>query len=486
MNNIELITNGSIKEIREAVINRKLYTTELVNFFIQRIKNNKINSFISLYEDDALKRAEELDKKLKNCEKPGKLFGIPYAVKDNIAVKGYEVTCASKMLKNYKATYNATVINKLNDEDAIFLGKTNLDEFAMGSSTETSYFGTTLNPWDNNRVPGGSSGGSAAAIASRESVFALGSDTGGSIRQPAAFCGVTGLKATYGFVSRFGLVAFASSLDQVGPIGRSAEDLELIFSIISGFDEKDTTTKKIENYKVSEPTKRKFNIAYTNDIFGEEISPDIKNNILSILNLLKEEGHSISEVTFNFSKHSVPVYQILSCSEASSNLARYDGIRYGYQTKSYKSLLDLYNRSRGEGFGEEVKRRILFGTYILMAKNNALYTSSFKVSRLIRKNLENIFTEYDVFITPTTFSPPFKIGEIIDDPIKMHHSDAFTSICNLSGNPGISIPLGLTGNNLPIGMQIIAKRFDENNLFQFAKYIQSITDYHKCLPEGVK
>lgn len=486
MNNSELLIKGSIKEIREAVINRELHINELVNFFIRRIKNNRINSFISLNESDVLKRAEELDKKLKNSGKPGKLFGIPYAVKDNIAVKGYEMTCASKMLQNYKATYNATVINRLNNEDAIFLGKTNLDEFAMGSSTETSYFGTTLNPWDKSRVPGGSSGGSAAAIASRESVFALGSDTGGSIRQPAAFCGVTGLKATYGCVSRFGLVAFASSLDQIGPIGRSAEDLELVFSVINGFDEKDTTTKRVENYNITELTKKKFNIAYTNDIFNKGISPDIKNSILSILNLLKEEGHNISEVAFNFSKHSVPVYQILSCSEASSNLARYDGIKYGYQTKSYKSLFDLYNRSRGEGFGEEVKRRILFGTYILMAKNNALYTSSFKVSRLIRENLENIFTKYDVFITPTTFNPPFKIGERIDDPIKMHHSDAFTSICNLSGNPGISVPIGLTGNNLPIGMQIITKRFDENNLFQFARYIQSITDYHKCLPEGVK
>ncbi len=483
MDKRELLLNGTIKEIKDAIEKKQISVEETVRFFINRIKKNNLNSFVEIYESEALARAKELDQIVKQSGIKGKLFGIPFALKDNIAVKGHKLTCASKMLQNYEATYNSTVYERIISEGGVLIGRTNMDEFAMGSSTETSFYGNTLNPWDRKRVPGGSSGGSAAAVAAREVVFALGSDTGGSIRQPASFCGVTGLKPTYGRVSRFGLVAFASSLDQIGPICRSAEDAERVFSVINGFDRRDSTSKDIEKYTYSDYSPKKFKIAVSNDINDPNLNGDIRKNIQNLLDQLKEDGNTVEEIDFGFSKYSVPVYQILSCSEASSNLARYDGIRYGYRAAEYDSLFDMYKKTRGEGFGEEVKRRILFGTYILMAKNSALYASSFKVSRLIRDKLKETFEDFDILITPTTFNAAFKFGEKIEDPIQMHHSDALTSICNLSGNPGLSIPAGFTKERLPAGIQIITKRFDEDNMFRFAKYVQKKSDWHKALPK---
>ncbi|NIA23064.1 MAG: Asp-tRNA(Asn)/Glu-tRNA(Gln) amidotransferase subunit GatA [Proteobacteria bacterium] len=479
----ELLLNGTIGQILSAVKGGNITVEGTVRFFIERIKKNNLNTFIEIYEEEAVKKAREADRKVAAGDVRGAFFGIPFALKDNIAVKGHKLTCASNMLRDYTATYNSTVYEKIEAEGGILIGRTNMDEFAMGSSTETSFYGSTLNPWDRNRVPGGSSGGSAAAVAAREVVFALGSDTGGSIRQPAAFCGVTGLKPTYGRVSRYGLVAFASSLDQIGPICRSAEDAERVFSVINGFDKKDTTSKEVEKYDFTDYSPKKFKVAVSNDLNDTNLNPDIKLSLSNLLNDIKRDGHNVEGVDFDFSKYSVPVYQILSCSEASSNLARYDGIRYGYRTEKYDSLFDMYKKTRGEGFGEEVKRRILFGTYILMAKNSALYASSFKVARLIRDKLKGTFEKYDILITPTTFNPAFKFGEKIDDPIQMHHSDALTSICNLSGNPGISIPAGFSREGLPIGLQIITKRFDEKTMFQFAKYLQSKSNWHRALPE---
>ena len=483
MNNKELLLNATIEEIITALKGGEISVEEMVRFFIERIKNNNLNTFVEIYEDEAIERAREADRKLAMGNIHGTLFGIPFALKDNIAVKGHKLTCASRMLLDYTATYDSTVYKRIESEGGILIGRTNMDEFAMGSSTETSFYGNTLNPWDRSRVPGGSSGGSAAAVAAREVVFALGSDTGGSIRQPAALCGVTGLKPTYGRVSRYGLVAFASSLDQIGPICRSAEDAERVFTVINGFDERDTTSKEVEKYNLTDNTTRQFKVAVSNDLNDTHLNPDIKLNLLNLLNDIKADGNIVEEIDFDFSKYSVPVYQILSCSEASSNLARYDGIRYGYRAEKYDSLFDMYKKTRGEGFGEEVKRRILFGTYILMAKNSALYASSFKVARLIRNKLKETFTKYDILITPTTFNTAFKFGEKIDDPIQMHHSDALTSVCNLSGNPGLSIPAGFSRDGLPVGLQIITKRFDEKTMFQFAKYVQTKSDWHRALPE---
>jgi aspartyl-tRNA(Asn)/glutamyl-tRNA(Gln) amidotransferase subunit A len=468
-----------IKELHQKLINKEITATELVSNYFNVIKNKDkdINAFLTLLEEKALNEAQQIDSKIKKGEEIGLLAGIPYATKDNILVRGIKTTAGSKILENYIASYNATVVEKLNKEGAILLGKTNLDEFAMGSSTENSAFFTTKNPFDLSRVPGGSSGGSAAAVAARMSVFALGSDTGGSIRQPAAFCGVVGFKPSYGAVSRYGLISMASSLDVIGPFTTSVEDAEIIFKTISGKDPMDSTSHdvfqdenqqlKIENLKIGLP--KEFFVAG----LDEEIKNKIEEVVTKIKNLFQI---SVSEVSLPSAASALPCYYIIMPAEVSSNLARYDGIRYAAiknLQSEIQNLKDLYFQTRGKGFGKEVRRRVILGTYVLSkGYYDAYYKKAQRVRRLIVNEFQKAFEEVDFLITPTTPTPPFKIGEKANDPLAMYLSDIFTVSSNIGGVPAINIPIGFTKNNLPIGMQIIGPYNSDFKLLEFAKLIE--------------
>lgn len=468
-----------IKELHQKLINKEITATELVSNYFNVIKNKDkdINAFLTLLEEKALNEAQQIDSKIQKGEEVGLLAGIPYAVKDNILVRGIKTTAGSKILENYIASYNATVVEKLDKEGAILLGKTNLDEFAMGSSTENSAFFTTKNPFDLSRVPGGSSGGSAAAVAARMSVFALGSDTGGSIRQPAAFCGVVGFKPSYGAVSRYGLISMASSLDVIGPFTTSVEDAEIIFKTISGKDPMDSTSHdvfqdenqqlKIENLKIGLP--KEFFVAG----LDEEIKNKIEEVVTKIKNLFQV---SVSEVSLPSAASALPCYYIIMPAEVSSNLARYDGIRYAAiknLQSEIQNLKDLYFQTRGKGFGKEVRRRVILGTYVLSkGYYDAYYKKAQRVRRLIVNEFQKAFEEVDFLITPTTPTPPFKIGEKANDPLAMYLSDIFTVSSNIGGVPAINIPIGFTKNNLPIGMQIIGPYNSDFKLLEFAKLIE--------------
>ena len=468
-----------IKELHQKLINKEITATELVSNYFNVIKNKDkdINAFLTLLEEKALNEAQQIDSKIQKGEEVGLLAGIPYATKDNILVRGIKTTAGSKILENYIASYNATVVEKLDKEGAILLGKTNLDEFAMGSSTENSAFFTTKNPFDLSRVPGGSSGGSAAAVAARMSVFALGSDTGGSIRQPAAFCGVVGFKPSYGAVSRYGLISMASSLDVIGPFTTSVEDAEIIFKTISGKDPMDSTSHdvfqdenqqlKIENLKIGLP--KEFFVAG----LDEEIKNKIEEVVTKIKNLFQV---SVSEVSLPSAASALPCYYIIMPAEVSSNLARYDGIRYAAiknLQSEIQNLKDLYFQTRGKGFGKEVRRRVILGTYVLSkGYYDAYYKKAQRVRRLIVNEFQKAFEEVDFLITPTTPTPPFKIGEKSNDPLAMYLSDIFTVSSNIGGVPAINIPIGFTKNNLPIGMQIIGPYNSDFKLLEFAKLIE--------------
>jgi len=468
-----------IKELHQKLINKEITATELVsNYFnVIKDKDKDINAFLTLLEEKALNEAQQIDSKIQKGEEVGLLAGIPYATKDNILVRGIKTTAGSKILENYIASYNATVVEKLDKEGAILLGKTNLDEFAMGSSTENSAFFTTKNPFDLSRVPGGSSGGSAAAVAARMSVFALGSDTGGSIRQPAAFCGVVGFKPSYGAVSRYGLISMASSLDVIGPFTTSVEDAEIIFKTISGKDPMDSTSHdvfqdenqqlKIENLKIGLP--KEFFVAG----LDEEIKNKIEEVVTKIKNLFQV---SVSEVSLPSAASALPCYYIIMPAEVSSNLARYDGIRYAAiknLQSEIQNLKDLYFQTRGKGFGKEVRRRVILGTYVLSkGYYDAYYKKAQRVRRLIVNEFQKAFEEVDFLITPTTPTPPFKIGEKSNDPLAMYLSDIFTVSSNIGGVPAINIPIGFTKNNLPIGMQIIGPYNSDFKLLEFAKLIE--------------
>ncbi len=441
-----------------------------------------------------LKRIEEVDNKVKayitvnesmvedaKSAKDGRLSGIPIAVKDNICTKGVKTTCASKILYNFVPPYDATVIEKMKAEGYVLSGKTNLDEFAMGSSTENSAFFTTRNPWDLERVPGGSSGGSAAAVAADMCIASLGSDTGGSIRQPAAFCGVVGLKPTYGRVSRYGLVAFASSLDQIGPITKTVEDAAYLLEIISGKDPMDSTSAPVgvERFteKLSEDVKG-LKVALPKEYFAEGIQKEVKEAVLSAVRLLEGEGVFAEEVSLPHTEYAVATYYIVAPAEASSNLARYDGVKYGYRAKGFSGLVDMYFKTRSEGFGDEVKRRIMLGTYSLASGYyDAYYLRAKKVRTLIKRDFEKVFESFDVVITPTSPTTAFRIGEKVSDPLTMYLSDIFTISANLAGVPAISIPCGVDENGLPIGLQIIAKPFDEATLLKVAYRIQELVGF---------
>ncbi|WP_400245302.1 Asp-tRNA(Asn)/Glu-tRNA(Gln) amidotransferase subunit GatA [Niallia sp. JL1B1071] len=474
-------------DLQELLHKKEISVTDLVKESYNRIKNvdEKVQAFLTLDEENALSHASALDRKLVNGEHSGSLFGMPIGIKDNIVTKDLRTTCSSKILENFQPIYNATVMDKLQAAGAITIGKLNMDEFAMGSSTENSYYQKTKNPWNLETVPGGSSGGSAASVAAGEVLFSLGSDTGGSIRQPAAFCGVVGLKPTYGRISRFGLVAFASSLDQIGPITRTVEDNAFLLNAISGLDPMDSTSANVE---VPDFTKgltgdiKGMKIAVPKEYLAEGVNEAVRQSVLDALKVLEKLGATWEEVSLPHSKYALATYYLLSSSEASANLSRFDGVRYGYRADDVETLIDLYKRSRAEGFGDEVKRRIMLGTFALSSGYyDAYYKKAQKVRTLIKKDFEDVFEKYDVIIGPTTPTPAFKLGENVDDPLTMYANDILTIPVNLAGVPGISVPCGFS-NGLPLGLQIIGKHFDEASVYKVAYAFEQATDYHKQKP----
>jgi aspartyl-tRNA(Asn)/glutamyl-tRNA(Gln) amidotransferase subunit A len=477
-----------ISELKELLHKKEITVSDLVDESYKRIQevDDKVGAFLTLNEENARTYAKELDEALESRNEFGLLFGMPIGIKDNIVTKGLRTTCASKILENFDPIYDATVMKHLQTAEAVTIGKLNMDEFAMGSSTENSGFKPTRNPWNLETVPGGSSGGSAAAVAAGEVPFSLGSDTGGSIRQPAAFCGVVGLKPTYGRISRFGLVAFASSLDQIGPITRNVEDNAYLLQAISGVDEMDSTSANVEvpDFLSSLTGDVKgLKIAVPKEYLGEGVQEEVKQSVLDALKVLEGLGATWEEVSLPHSKYALATYYLLSSSEASANLSRFDGVRYGYRTDNAENLIDLYKQSRAEGFGNEVKRRIMLGTFALSSGYyDAYYKKAQKVRTLIKKDFEDVFEKYDVIIGPTTPTPAFKIGENVKDPLTMYANDILTIPVNLAGVPGISVPCGLS-NGLPLGLQIIGKHFDESTIYRVAYAFEQATEHHKAKPE---
>ena len=448
----------------------KLSLKENVSFFLDQIKEKEnLNAFNFVF-DDCIDQAENIEAKIKS-DKGGQLAGMVVAVKDVLAIKDKPLTCSSKILNDFISLYTADAVQKIIDEDAIIIGKTNCDEFAMGSSNENSAFGSVKNPIDNSRVPGGSSGGSAVAVAANLCDIALGTDTGGSIRQPAAFCGVFGLKPTYGRVSRFGLTAFASSFDSIGPFAKNVDDISLVLSVISGHDEKDSTSQDIPNFCYKEDFNYKYKIGLPKEYFGLGLNTEIREAINAVVERLIKAGHQIIEIELPHTKYSIATYYILTTAEASSNLARFDGARYGYRSNESQNLTSMYLNSRSEGFGNEVKRRIMLGTYVLSAGYyDAYYRKAQKVRRLLKQDFDKAFLQVDIILTPTTPTTAFKIGEKTNDPLEMYLEDIYTTSANLVGIPGINIPIGKDSNGLPIGMQLMANLFEEEKLIQLSKF----------------
>jgi aspartyl-tRNA(Asn)/glutamyl-tRNA(Gln) amidotransferase subunit A len=476
-----------LQEIHNRLAKKELSVTDLVQASFQRVKevDDKVKAFLTLDEENAAAKARELDKQFTDRQERGLLTGLPAGIKDNICTEGIRTTCASKLLTNYDPIYSATVVKKLNEAGAITVGKLNMDEFAMGGSNENSGFHPTHNPWNLEYVPGGSSGGSAAAVAAGEVYFALGSDTGGSIRQPASYCGIVGLKPTYGLVSRFGLVAFASSLDQIGPLTKNVEDAAYVLQSIAGHDAYDSTSADVEipDYLSALTGDVKgLKIAVPKEYMGEGLDPQVKQRIMEALSVLEGLGAAWEEVSLPHSEYALAAYYLLASSEASSNLARYDGIRYGVRASNAQNLLDVYKQSRSEGFGDEVKRRIMLGTYALSSGYyDAYYLKAQKVRTLIKQDFDNIFEKYDVVIGPTAPTTAFKIGEQVNDPLTMYLNDIYSIPVNLAGIPGISVPCGFA-EGLPVGLQIMGKAFDESTVLRIAHAFEQATDHHKLRP----
>lgn len=468
-------------EINDGVRNKKFSAREVVEAHLDRIEkyDGKVKSFLNVDRDGALAVADKVDEKVKNGEVVGKLAGVPIAIKDNFCIDGKKTTCASKILESYTAPYTAEVINRIQAEDGIIIGKTNLDEFAMGSSTENSAFQTTRNPWDTERIPGGSSGGSAAAVAAGFAPLSLGSDTGGSIRQPASLCGCVGMKPTYGMVSRYGLVAFGSSLDQIGPFARTIEDTALLMDVISGYDSKDSTSAEIEKSDFTKEIKndvKGLRIGIPEEYFGEGLDSEVEACIKNVISELEKDGAEIKKVSLPLTKYALPVYYIVATAEASSNLARYDGVHYGHRTKDAGDIIDLFSKSREEGFGAEVKRRIMLGTYVLSAGYyDAYYLRALKVRTKIAQDFEKVFSECDVIITPTSPTVAFKMGEKTSDPLSMYLSDVYTLSTNLAGIPGISLPCG-KANGLPVGVQLMCPHFKDAYMLSVAQKIEGLVN----------
>ena len=459
----------SIESLSQMIQNKTIRPSELIEDTFVNIEKDDtvINSFLALDKEAALEKAKTMD----NETPSGKLFGIPMGIKDNIVTKDVETTCASKILEGFNSVYDATVMNKLNAENGILVGKLNMDEFAMGGSTENSFYKKTVNPFDHKAVPGGSSGGSAAAVAASLVPFSLGSDTGGSIRQPASYCGVVGMKPTYGRVSRFGLVAFASSLDQIGPITRNVKDNATVLEVISGLDPHDSTSAPVDNVDFTSQIDKDIKglrVAVPKEYLGEGVSEEVKASVQAAIKALEKMGATVEEVSLPNSKYGVATYYILSSSEASANLARFDGIRYGYQAEGAQNLEELYKKTRQEGFGDEVKRRIMLGTYALSSGYyDAYYKKAQKVRTLIKQDFERVFENYDIIVGPTAPTTAFDIGAQINDPLTMYANDILTIPINLAGLPSMSIPCG-ESNGRPIGLQLIGKPFDEKTLYNVA------------------
>ncbi len=462
----------TVHELLEKLEKKELTSQEIVESYLKRIdeKEDDVQAFVTKAGEKALEKAKEIDKKRENGEKISKFAGIPIGIKDNMCTKGEKTTCSSKMLENFVSPYDATVVNKINDEEIISLGKLNMDEFAMGGSTEYSYFHPTYNPWNLSKVPGGSSGGSAAAVAANLVPWALGSDTGGSIRQPASLCGVVGLKPTYGLISRYGLVAFASSLDQIGPITKDVRDSAMLLNIIAGHDEKDTTSvdrEKKDYTKSLIKDVKGLKIGLPKEFIGEGINEEVKQAVLETAKKYEELGATVEECSLDIGKEALAVYYIIACAEASSNLGRFDGIRYGYRSEKFDNLREIYINSRTEGFGPEVKRRIILGTYVLSSGYyDAYYKKAQKVRTVIRNEYQKLFEKYDLILTPTSPTVAFGIGEKSNNPLEMYLADICTVPLNIAGLPGMSIPVSVDKQGLPIGIQLVAKHFDEETIFR--------------------
>jgi len=479
--------NASLKQLSIQLAEKKISSTELTTEFLKRIKelNSEYNAFITVNEEISLAQAQAADKMIAS-ERANPLTGIPIAQKDIFCAKGWLTTCGSKMLSNFVSPYDAAVIERFNQVGAVNIGKTNMDEFAMGSSNETSFYGLVRNPWDVSAVPGGSSGGAACAVAARLAPAATGTDTGGSIRQPAALCGISGIKPTYGLVSRYGMIAFASSLDQGGPMAKSAEDLALMLNVMVGFDPRDSTSlqRDAEDYArdLQKPLSG-LRIGLPKEYFAEGMSQDVASAIEKALDEYRKLGAQTVEVSLPNAPLSIPVYYVLAPAEASSNLSRFDGVRYGHRAKSYSDLRDMYRKTRAEGFGAEVKRRILIGTYVLShGYYDAYYIKAQKLRRLIAQDFTEAYKQCDIIMGPTTPTVAFNLGEKSSDPIQMYLSDIYTSAANLTGLPAMSIPVGFGDKNRPVGLQIIGNYFTEAQMLNVAHQYQQITDWHLKSP----
>ena len=448
-------------------------------------QDKTINSFVTVTnKEEALKKAEEVQKLIDEGKLTGPLAGVPVAIKDNMCTKGMLTTCSSKILGNFVPTYTATAVENLEKAGAVIIGKTNMDEFAMGSTTETSAFGATKNPWIREDVPGGSSGGSCTAVASEECSYALGSDTGGSIRQPSSFCGVTGIKPTYGTVSRYGLIAYGSSLDQIGPVAKDVTDVATILETIASHDEKDSTSVKRDDYNFTEALVddvKGLKIGIPKDYFGDGLDKEVKDSILNAVEVLKSKGAIVEEFDLSLVEYAIPAYYVIASAEASSNLERFDGVKYGYRTQEYEGLHNMYKKTRSEGFGEEVKRRIMLGSFVLSSGYyDAYYLKALRTKALIKKAFDEAFAKYDVIIAPAAPTTAPKIGSSLADPIKMYLGDIYTISVNLAGLPGITVPCGKDSNGLPIGMQIIGDCFKEKTIIRAAYAYEQTREYEHC------
>lgn len=480
------LLNADLSTLKSYLEDGSISSKELVQFYIDRINkyDDKLNAFVSINEN-ALKEAEEIDEQRNNGVDLPPMAGIPIALKDNMVTKGLRTTCSSRILDNFEPVYDGTVVKQLKHQGFIILGKLNMDEFAMGSSCEATYYGETKNPWDLERVPGGSSGGAAAAVSARLTPAALGSDTGGSIRQPAAFCGIAGFKPTYGRVSRFGLVAFASSLDQIGPMTRNVQDSIELMKIIGKHDENDSTSAsrdQFESYDEELENLKGMKIGIPDEYFKEGLSPKVEEKVKDAINQLEALGADVVNIRMPHTDYAVAVYYILATAEASSNLARYDGVRYGYRAES-DNLAEMYVKTRSEGFGDEVKRRIMLGTYVLSAGYyDAYYLKAQRVRTLIKNDFLNAFKEVDAIVAPTSPTTAFKLGEKVEDPLSMYLSDIYTLSLNLFGGCGVSVPCGFDDDNLPVGLQILGNYFEEAKILEIARCYQKSTKWHDTVP----
>ncbi len=477
------LMNLTAVELGKKIKNKEVTVVEATKAALDAIdaREEKVNSFVTVDKEGALKRAEEVQKLIDEGKLAGPLAGVPVAVKDNMCTEGMLTTCSSKILGNFVPTFTSEAVINLEKAGAVILGKTNMDEFAMGSTTETSAYGETKNPWNLEHVPGGSSGGSCAAVAAEECFYALGSDTGGSIRQPSSFCGVTGIKPTYGTVSRYGLIAYGSSLDQIGPVAKDVTDCAAILEVIASHDEKDSTSVKRDDLDFTSALVddvKGMKIGIPKDYFGEGLDSEVKNAVLNAAKVLEQKGAIVEEFDLSLVEYAIPAYYVIACAEASSNLARFDGVKYGYRTDEYDGLHNMYKKSRSEGFGAEVKRRIMLGSFVLSSGYyDAYYLKALRTKALIKKAFDDAFAKYDVILGPAAPTTAPKLGESLSDPLKMYLGDIYTISVNLAGLPGITVPCGMDSNGLPIGLQLIGDCFKEKNIIRAAYSFEQTREF---------